>query len=375
MDGVARNQLKWLCRRGLLELDLVFEKFIPTLRDEDVQPLFALLELPDNQLWDIISGRSDAYDRRFEQTVARLRPDRCLGGYRHGRQNRNAQASRRQEPRVPGAFRQHGPRRGGHPHALRQVRDVHLRPGVPVDRELQLGDHLHRRRQGNPPLPRLPHRAARAALRLPRGVLPALVRRASQPQAEGRVRRHRHAPHHGARATRSPVPGVPARCPPDGGDGRRGGRPVGVLSRRARHQQSAAPRDLGVPADRQDADHRRDVLQVLDRPAVHLSEERPLLHRELHAHDVRRADRGVQGEPGAGARARPHLHPACGPRAERLHLDGAPVRLLRREPLRLHRRGHRGRSGARRTAARTRPAWRCWRRSATRPRSPSSSAR
>jgi antitoxin CptB len=73
MDAVAWNRLRWKCRRGLLELDLVFEKFIPTLRDEDVQPLYALLELPDNQLWDIISGRSDAYDRRFEQTVTRLR--------------------------------------------------------------------------------------------------------------------------------------------------------------------------------------------------------------------------------------------------------------------------------------------------------------
>ena len=73
MDAVARNRLRWKCRRGLLELDLVFEKFIPTLRDEDLQPLCALLELPDNQLWDIISGRSDAYDRQFEPTVARLR--------------------------------------------------------------------------------------------------------------------------------------------------------------------------------------------------------------------------------------------------------------------------------------------------------------
>jgi antitoxin CptB len=73
LDTVSLNRLKWECRRGLLELDLVFEKFIPTLRDEDVQPLSALLELPDDQLWDIISGRSDAYDRRFEQTVARLR--------------------------------------------------------------------------------------------------------------------------------------------------------------------------------------------------------------------------------------------------------------------------------------------------------------
>jgi succinate dehydrogenase flavin-adding protein (antitoxin of CptAB toxin-antitoxin module) len=57
----------------MLELDLVFERFIPTVRDEDVQPLSALLDLPDNELWDIISGRSEDYDRRFEETVARLR--------------------------------------------------------------------------------------------------------------------------------------------------------------------------------------------------------------------------------------------------------------------------------------------------------------
>jgi antitoxin CptB len=73
LDTVSLNRLKWKCRRGLLELDLVFEKFIPTLKDEDVQSLAALLELPDNDLWDIVSGRSDAYDRRFEQTVVRLR--------------------------------------------------------------------------------------------------------------------------------------------------------------------------------------------------------------------------------------------------------------------------------------------------------------
>jgi succinate dehydrogenase flavin-adding protein (antitoxin of CptAB toxin-antitoxin module) len=43
------------------------------LRDEDVRPLHDLLDLPDNDLWDIIAGRSDDYDPRFEQTVARLR--------------------------------------------------------------------------------------------------------------------------------------------------------------------------------------------------------------------------------------------------------------------------------------------------------------
>ena len=73
MDALARNRLYWKCRRGLLELDIVLQRFIPILRDEDVRPLHDLLELPDNDLWDIIAGRSDRYDRRFEKTVARLR--------------------------------------------------------------------------------------------------------------------------------------------------------------------------------------------------------------------------------------------------------------------------------------------------------------
>ena len=73
MDRLTRDRLHWKCRRGLLELDLVLQRFIPILKDEDVQPLNALLDLPDNDLWDIVIGRSNAYDRRFTETVARLR--------------------------------------------------------------------------------------------------------------------------------------------------------------------------------------------------------------------------------------------------------------------------------------------------------------
>jgi antitoxin CptB len=73
MSPLDRHRLTWKCRRGLLELDLVLQKLIPSLRDEELQPLLALLDLPDNDLWDIIIGRSDGYDRRFEETVARLR--------------------------------------------------------------------------------------------------------------------------------------------------------------------------------------------------------------------------------------------------------------------------------------------------------------
>jgi antitoxin CptB len=71
MDAAARNRLRWKCRRGLLELDIVLGRYLER-RPED-RMLSELLETPDNELWDIISGRSDDYDRRFEETVARLR--------------------------------------------------------------------------------------------------------------------------------------------------------------------------------------------------------------------------------------------------------------------------------------------------------------
>jgi succinate dehydrogenase flavin-adding protein (antitoxin of CptAB toxin-antitoxin module) len=71
LDTVSRNRLRWKCRRGLLELDLVLERYLK--KNPDDASLAPLLELPDNDLWDIIAGRSDEYDRRFEEIVVRLR--------------------------------------------------------------------------------------------------------------------------------------------------------------------------------------------------------------------------------------------------------------------------------------------------------------
>jgi antitoxin CptB len=65
--------MRWKCRRGLLELDLVFERIVPTLKDEEVALFDALLDLPDNHLWDVVAGRSDEYDPRLSRIVARLR--------------------------------------------------------------------------------------------------------------------------------------------------------------------------------------------------------------------------------------------------------------------------------------------------------------
>jgi antitoxin CptB len=71
VDRVAREKLKWKCRRGLLELDLVLQRYLE--RDPEDAELAALLELPDNDLWDVVCGRSERYDPALRGIVARLR--------------------------------------------------------------------------------------------------------------------------------------------------------------------------------------------------------------------------------------------------------------------------------------------------------------
>ena len=71
MDRVEQNRLYWKCRRGLLELDLVLAKYLK--QNPSDEELFELLDLADNDLWDIVSGRSERYEARFGGIVARLR--------------------------------------------------------------------------------------------------------------------------------------------------------------------------------------------------------------------------------------------------------------------------------------------------------------
>ena len=74
MDAVSQNRLKWKCRRGLLELDLVLQGFIEKqLAEKEVKALNELLDLQDIDLWAIVSGRSEEFEPKFQGIVARLR--------------------------------------------------------------------------------------------------------------------------------------------------------------------------------------------------------------------------------------------------------------------------------------------------------------
>jgi antitoxin CptB len=71
------NRLKWHCRRALLELDLVFDRFWEryegSLDVQDEAVLEALLELEDHDLWALVSGRETAADSKQAAMIERLR--------------------------------------------------------------------------------------------------------------------------------------------------------------------------------------------------------------------------------------------------------------------------------------------------------------
>ena len=77
MDRAGGDRLRWKCRRGLLELDVVLERFLlrhmATLGDEELALLAELLDYADHDLWEVVSGRSNRFDPKHGGVVSLLR--------------------------------------------------------------------------------------------------------------------------------------------------------------------------------------------------------------------------------------------------------------------------------------------------------------
>jgi antitoxin CptB len=58
------DRIRWDCRRGMLELDLVLARFLDRhfsgLTPSQKKAFKTLLEYPDNDLWDLVAGRVEA---------------------------------------------------------------------------------------------------------------------------------------------------------------------------------------------------------------------------------------------------------------------------------------------------------------------------
>jgi antitoxin CptB len=75
-DPLRRTRLRWRARRGLLENDLIFERFFSRhehdLSDVDVGALTRLLELSDNDLMDLLLARKEPERDLAEPDLVRV---------------------------------------------------------------------------------------------------------------------------------------------------------------------------------------------------------------------------------------------------------------------------------------------------------------
>jgi len=76
IDATRLKRIRWRCRRGMLENDLILARFLEisaeTLTDADIANLDELLNMTDIALWDLLSGRAEAGDPALAAFVTRL---------------------------------------------------------------------------------------------------------------------------------------------------------------------------------------------------------------------------------------------------------------------------------------------------------------
>ncbi|HYC48146.1 MAG TPA: succinate dehydrogenase assembly factor 2 [Burkholderiales bacterium] len=69
-----RDRIRWRCRRGMLELDLVLagfvERHLDSLDDTQIDAFISLLMRPDPELLDLVMGRSDGRNVRERELLA-----------------------------------------------------------------------------------------------------------------------------------------------------------------------------------------------------------------------------------------------------------------------------------------------------------------
>ncbi len=74
-----RGRVRWQCRRALLELDLVFTRFLERhfdrLDDGQLADLDDLLRVEDHDLWAMLNGSQPVANDRWKEMVDLLRAD------------------------------------------------------------------------------------------------------------------------------------------------------------------------------------------------------------------------------------------------------------------------------------------------------------
>ncbi|MET0916857.1 MAG: succinate dehydrogenase assembly factor 2, partial [Burkholderiales bacterium] len=67
------DRVRWHCRRGMLELDLILNRFLDrhlsSLTGDELKRFKEVLEFEDDDLWHVLSGRAEVDDQRLQPIV------------------------------------------------------------------------------------------------------------------------------------------------------------------------------------------------------------------------------------------------------------------------------------------------------------------
>ncbi|ANQ84720.1 succinate dehydrogenase assembly factor 2 [Azoarcus olearius] len=75
--SINRGRVRWQCRRALLELDLVFARFLERdfdrLTDDQLADLDDLLRADDYDIWAMVNGSAECKVDRWKEMIGLLR--------------------------------------------------------------------------------------------------------------------------------------------------------------------------------------------------------------------------------------------------------------------------------------------------------------
>lgn len=73
----GESQLRWRCRRGMLELDLLLNRFLKLeyihLSQDEIESFLLLLDFSDQDLLDLFFGKVESDDALVSSLVLRIR--------------------------------------------------------------------------------------------------------------------------------------------------------------------------------------------------------------------------------------------------------------------------------------------------------------
>lgn len=76
-ETADHSELRWRCRRGMLELDIIFKEFLDKcyadLDQQQKKLLDQILDYPDQLLFDLFLGKMISSDREVSSFVSYIR--------------------------------------------------------------------------------------------------------------------------------------------------------------------------------------------------------------------------------------------------------------------------------------------------------------